>query len=98
MNDATRRLLKIEQQDVNQITNRKPAKYPHLSTNFLKGSLAGQIRSLHRDKGTKPDKLAEFQQALKNRDIPTQGVQLTPQVRAKAGELSITLRGNTAKP
>ncbi len=73
-------------------------KCPHLSTNFLKGSLAGQIRSLHRDKGTKPDKLAEFQQAFKNRDIPTQGVQLTPQVRAKAVELGITLRGNTAKP
>jgi hypothetical protein len=59
-------------------------KYPTLGANFLKGSVAGQIKSIQRTRETQPEKLAEFNQAIACRDIPIRASQLTPASRTGA--------------
>ena len=56
-------------------------KYPTLGANFLKGNVAGQIKSIYRTRETQPEKLAEFKQAIANRDIVIRQAQLTPASR-----------------
>jgi hypothetical protein len=64
-------------------------KYPTLGANFMKGSVAGQINSIHRTRETQPEKLAEFKQAIARRDIPIRASQLTPASRKKLAECGI---------
>lgn len=54
-------------------------KYKYLTLNFLKGTLKGQIDSIHRTRETQPDKVADFQKAIACRDIAIRASQLTPQ-------------------
>jgi hypothetical protein len=64
--------------------NNNDRKYPTLWANFMKGSVAGQIKSIHRTRETQPEKLAEFQKAAANRDIVIRQAQLTPQLLTMA--------------
>ena len=66
-------------------------KYPTLGANFLKGNVAGQSNRF-----TAPEKLAEFKQAIANRDIVIRQAQLTPASRKKLAELGIELQQRTA--
>ena len=54
-------------------------KYPHLGANFLKGSVAGQIKSIHRTRETQPEKL-------------TRGVRHRSQVKGARGTIKVRPR------
>jgi hypothetical protein len=69
--------------------NNTDRKYPHLTANFLKGTSAGQIKSVHRTRATQPEKLSDFKKAIAARDITIRQAQLTPQCRQKLVELGI---------
>jgi hypothetical protein len=56
-------------------------KYPHLDANFLKGSVAGQIKSIHRTRETPPEKLADFQRSPSRLGLYDMGRQSSPVVR-----------------
>jgi hypothetical protein len=43
--------------------------YKHLTLNVLKGTTRGQLKSLHRERETQPEKIADFKTALANKDI-----------------------------
>jgi hypothetical protein len=76
--------------------NNTDRKYPTLTSNFMKGSVAGQIKSIHRTRETQPEKLADFQRAIAKRDIVIRQAQLTPASRKKLAELDIELQQRTA--
>jgi hypothetical protein len=65
-------------------------KYPCLSTQFLKGSFMGQIKSAYKTRDSFPGKLEEFKLAIAARDIDTRQP-LTPAVARMLFKLDIVL-------
>lgn len=70
------------------------AKYNFLSPNFFRGSVKGQINSVWKDRTAKPEKVAEFKQALKDGDLKL-GAELTRQQAKKLVDLGIEIPEGT---
>lgn len=66
------------------------SKYNFLSPNFFRGSVKGQINSVWKDRTDKPEKVAEFKQALTAGDLSL-GDSLTRQQAKKLVDLGITI-------
>ena len=65
-------------------------KYPNLTKNFLKGSLKGQINSVHGSRETNPGKVADFKKALADGEIVISSV-LTKGQCDKLTEMGIAI-------
>ncbi|CAK0763860.1 exported hypothetical protein [Gammaproteobacteria bacterium] len=78
-------------------TTAAPApKYPALSKNFERGSFAGQLSSVHRDREASPDKAAQFKQAIADgADFITIPAEITSGQAAKMGDLGIPVPAST---
>lgn len=70
--------------------NPMSSKYSHLSANFFRGSMSGQLSSVYRDRESKPEKLQDFKKALKDGDLKLTG-EITSQQANKLKELGIKL-------
>jgi hypothetical protein len=66
-------------------------KYPHLGADLLKGSVAGQIKSIDRTRETQPEKRAGFKQAIACRDI---SIKASPTHAGKPGRNSRSAASN----
>jgi len=65
-------------------------KYTHLSRNFFRGAVKGQINSVYKDRETKPEKVAEYKQALKDGDASL-GESISKQLAKKLVELGVEI-------
>lgn len=63
--------------------------YPHLSRSFMRGSLKGQVLSVHRDRFAKPDKVLNFREAVAAADISLGTALLPKHLVIKLVELGI---------
>ena len=72
-----------------KVKPRAVRKYPTLSTTFLQGSLAGQIKSVFKSRETDPQKVADFQLALANGDCTWDLLPLSKSLLAKLQTLGI---------
>jgi len=64
-------------------------KYQTLTTNFFKGSLKGQINSIYKTRETKPEKVADFKEAIEAGAIQLDREELSPSFMKKLKELGI---------
>ena len=72
-----------------KVKPRAVRKYPALSTTFLQGSLAGQIKAVFKSRETNPQKVTDFKRALANGDCTWDSLPLSKSLLAKLQTLGI---------
>lgn len=72
---------------------KQESKYKALSQNFMRGSFAGQLSSVHRDRETNTDKVKDFKAAIKDGEIKIDS-ELTRGQAQKLKELGVSVPDN----
>lgn len=71
-------------------------KYPALSSMFFKGSLPGQIRSVHKTRAENAKKVEDFKAAISEGDITLSADPLTTDLLKKLVELGVEVSAELA--